>query len=63
MTLPESLLEELERDGDEVQLCLQGCHEQERLDRPGAAPLSMAAMSKSKVGRIPARLEAMGQIV
>lgn len=48
VTLPESLLEELERDGDEVQLCLQGCHEQERLDRPGAAPLSMAAMSKSK---------------
>lgn len=51
VTLPESLLGELD-NYDELQLCLQGCPSNERLDRAGTIPVSLSAMNKDKAAAL-----------
>ncbi|KAK7068859.1 hypothetical protein SK128_003424 [Halocaridina rubra] len=47
VTMPSSLLKDFD-NGDDFQLCRQGCPTYERLDLPGTNPLGVPAMDKYK---------------
>ncbi|KAK7065580.1 hypothetical protein SK128_001410, partial [Halocaridina rubra] len=46
VTMPVGVLEETE--GDELQLCRQGCPAYERLDKPGVSPIKIIRMTTDK---------------